>query len=362
MKFHLLFVGTKFIINESLREYATRKIEQKVEFLSSVSYFKDGDNRLFLHLEKELHSDTRLFIVASKQNFTTVGKLLCTVTSDNQILKESMLIPSNAAIFEERSYVIEHEQSVVNVLQLDEQQEMPQILIENESAKAMMHLFDEERESALALLNPLAQMYDVALNVEKIVEGWLIVEAASKKYGDISKFLSAAKQLMPQKVIAAANIMAYIIDVLSRHSKKIAFAESCTGGLLSYYLTRNNGASKILEGSLVTYSNELKENWLAVTHEALESEGAVSAEVVKQMSEGVISVSHADYSISVSGIAGDGGGTEFKPVGTVYIGVRGPKGHKEVHLRLKGDRNYVQHQSVLYAVKMLLELDKDIFF
>ena len=156
--------------------------------------------------------------------------------------------------------------------------------------------------------------------------------------------------------------MAYIIERLSAANKRVSFAESCTGGLLSYYFTKNNGASTILDGALVTYSNSLKENWLAVSHEVITKEGAVSAEVVQEMSEGALNVSDADYALSISGIAGDGGGTELKPVGTVFIGVRSKTQHKEVHLHLQGDRNYVQHQSALHAIKMLILIDKEMFF
>jgi nicotinamide-nucleotide amidase len=80
------------------------------------------------------------------------------------------------------------------------------------------------------------------------------------------------------------------------------------------------------------------------------------------MSDGALNVSGADYAISISGIAGDSGGTPQKPVGTVYIGVRSKTEHRQEHLSLHGDRNYIQHQSVLFAIKMLLLIDKEIFF
>ncbi|MBL6973982.1 MAG: CinA family protein, partial [Sulfurimonas sp.] len=206
------------------------------------------------------------------------------------------------------------------------------------------------------------QMHEVSFEVITIIEGWLRVEIESKKYGNISNFIDSAKQLLPKKLISAPDIIGHIIEVLDANQRKVTFAESCTGGLLSYYFTSHNGASKILDGSLITYSNDLKDNWLAVEHDALEEFGAVSSQVVEQMSEGAISVSHADYALSVSGIAGDTGGSESKPVGTVYIGVRSKTAHQEVHVHFNGDRNYVQHQSALYAIKMLVTIDKDVFF
>ncbi len=362
MKLHLLFIGNKFIYNRSLKEYIIRKVEKKTDFISSITFFKENDKSLFLYLEKELNSIDKIVIVTTKKNFSTIGKLICTVTSDNQILNENMLIPSKASVFESGSYLLEYKNSLTNVIHMDEMQPFPEILLENYYSKAIVHIFEEDKESAVAILNPIAQTNDVEIDVVNIIDGWLRVDILSKKYGDISNFISSSKKLLSSKLIPASNIVKYIIEMLSQKQKKLTFAESCSGGLLSYYFTKNNGASKILDGSLVTYSNELKENWLAVDHEIIEKFGAVSNEVVEQMSDGAMNVSHGDYAISISGIAGDGGGTDYKPVGTVHIGIRTKKMHKEFHLSLEGDRNYVQHQSVLFAVKMLVLSDKEMFF
>ncbi|OHE08944.1 MAG: damage-inducible protein CinA [Sulfurimonas sp. RIFOXYD12_FULL_33_39] len=362
MKLHLLLIGNKFIYNSSLREYIIRKIEQKADFINSITFFKESDNSLFLYLEKELNSVNKYIIITTKQHFSTIGKLICTVTSDNQILKDGTLIPSNSSIFENNGYLLFYKESVTNVLYMDEMEKMPELLLNFEDSKATLHLFEEDRESAIAMLSTIAQTYDVKIDVVTIVDEWLRVDIRSKKYGNISKFINSAKQLLPKKIIASANLISYVIDRLYSYNKKIAFAESCSGGLLTYYFTKNNGASKILEGSLVTYSNGMKENWLGVNENTLQKHGAVSSEVVLEMSEGVMNVSSADYTISISGIAGDGGGSEYKPIGTVYVGVRSKTEHRESRLNLSGDRNYIQHQSVLFAVKMLLLMDKEMFF
>lgn len=362
MKLKVLFIGNKFVYNETLREYALRNIRQNVDFISSITYFRENDNSLFLHLEHELNTSTHLIIITTKQTFTTTGKLICTVTSDNQVLKENMLIPQRASAYEEGSYFLEYKDSKTNVIHFDEMQKMPPILLEAVVSKALIHVFEEERENCIALLTPLAQTNDVTIEVITLIDGWLRVDIASNKFGNISNFITTAKKLLSNKLIAASNIILYIIDVLQKNNKKITFAESCTGGLMTYYFTKENGASKVLDGSLITYSNELKENWIAVEHKLLERYGAVSAEVVEHMSEGALNVSNADYAIAISGVAGDTGGTEYKPVGTVYVGVRSKESHKEHHLFLHGDRNYVQHQSVLYGIKSLILLDKELFF
>ena len=362
MKLHLIFIGNKFVSNTPLREYVLRQIEQGSQFIDSITYFKESDNSLFLYLENELNSGNKIIVITTKKNFATVGKVICTATSDNQILKEGMLIPQKATLYEDRTYLVEHENSVINVIQMEEAQEMPEVLIQSTIVNATVHIFEEDKSSIESMLAPIAQIYEVQFTVIENVDGWFSVEIESNKYGEISNFIAASKKLLPNKLIASSSISNYIIERLSSQGKKVSFAESCTGGLLTYYFTKENGASKILDGSLVTYSNALKENWLAVSHDVLESVGAVSFDTVREMSEGVLNVSNADYALSISGIAGDTGGTPEKPVGTVYIGVRSKEKHKEEHLIFSGDRNYIQHQSVLYAVKMLILLDKETFF
>lgn len=362
MKLHVILIGNKFIYNQNLKEYVLRKIEQKVDFVESVIFFKESDNSLFLYIEKELNTQNKIIIITTKQTYTTVGKLICTATEDNQVLKNGVLIPQKATLFQEKTYLLEHANAMINVLQIDEGEEMPEVLMFNEHVHATCHVFEEDKNTTLAILNPIAQSFDVNLTVVEEVYGWLRIDVTSNKYGNISKFTDSAKQLLPKNLIVSSNIMEYIIERLAASQKKITFAESCTGGLLSYLLTQNNGSSSVFNGSLITYSNILKENWLAVSADILEDRGAVSSEVVNEMSDGALNVSDADYALSVSGIAGEGGGTELKPVGTVYIGVRTKTVHKEERLHFNGDRKYIQAQSALYAVKMLLLIDKNTFF
>ncbi len=362
MKKQLLFVGDKFITNKPLQRYILREVEQKAGQPDAIFFFQESDNSLFLHLEKEMPSGCSLIIVTTKNSFAVVGKLLSTVTADNQVLKDQMLIPSQTQVYEENTYLISHDKSLVNVMMVTEGMQLPKVLIAEEQRSAIIHLFEEDEQSARALLEPLAQTYDVRLQFTTLVDGWLQLHIQSRKHGNIANFISSSKQLMPQKIIAASNIALYMIEQLMHHQKKLTFAESCTGGLIASFFTKESGASNVFEGSLVTYSNALKSNWLAVSDLKLEQLGAVSAEVVEEMTEGAINVSYADYAIAVSGIAGPDGGTEFKPVGTVYVGVRSQaKSHVE-HLQLHGDRNYIQDQSMLHAVKMLLLLDKSVFF
>ncbi len=133
----------------------------------------------------------------------------------------------------------------------------------------------------------------------------------------------------------------------------ISFAESCTGGRIVAAFTAVSGASSILNGSCVTYSNEIKHKWLGVENKILNKFGAVSPECVAQMLEGIQKFAESDYAIAVSGIAGPTGGTEFKPVGTVYIGIKTPFSQEVFHCLFSGSREAVQEQATEFAIEKL---------
>ena len=120
------------------------------------------------------------------------------------------------------------------------------------------------------------------------------------------------------------NLPHIIIKELIKRNESIVFAESCTGGLLSSQMTSISGSSKVFKGSVIAYSNELKNLLLDVPKDLLNSFGAVSAEVAESMAIGAKNKLNSDWAISVSGIAGPNGGTKSKPIGLVYITVKGP--------------------------------------
>ncbi len=116
-----------------------------------------------------------------------------------------------------------------------------------------------------------------------------------------------------------------VIKELTKRNETIVFAESCTGGLLSSSLTSISGSSKVFQGSIVSYSNELKNSLLNISKEKLTKYGAVSEEVCEAMAINVKEKLGADWAIAISGIAGPNGGSQHKPVGLVYISISGPK-------------------------------------
>jgi len=142
---------------------------------------------------------------------------------------------------------------------------------------------------------------------------------------------------------------------LRRHGARLATAESCTGGLIAAACTSLAGSSDWFERGFVTYSNEAKTEMLGVPRALIAAHGAVSAEVAGAMAEGALAYSRATWAVSVTGIAGPGGGSIAKPVGTVWIGVAAA-GEKAVATLLQagGDRAAIREVSVARALELLL--------
>jgi len=118
------------------------------------------------------------------------------------------------------------------------------------------------------------------------------------------------------------NLANKTVQKLIKKKLKIAFAESCTGGLLSSSITSISGASKVFNIGLITYSNQAKINILNVNKNIIKKYGAVSAECCEAMVKNLTKISKAQINVSVTGIAGPNGGTKNKPIGLVYIGVK----------------------------------------
>ncbi|MEA1917705.1 MAG: CinA family protein [Campylobacterota bacterium] len=362
MKTHLIYIGRNFSYDRAFQDYSRDEIEERLGQISSMNFFNESDNSLFLFLEKILLERVNIVILTTKSTFSIIGKLLCTITSDNQVLKDGILLPSHTSLYEKDSYLLNYKDAVLNIIQTATAHKLPTILIKNVNRSATIHIFEEDIVSSKILLEPLSQTYDTILYYTTIIDGWIQVNIDGTKYGNINQFIASAKQLLPSKIVGASNIVAYINERLLQNNYKISFAESCTGGLLASKFTAISGVSSVFNGSLITYSNELKSNWLAVSEENIEKFGVVSGEIVDEMSDGVMNVSDSHYAISISGIAGPDGGSEYKPVGTVYVSVRGKKQHTNQLLELHGNRTYIQEQSTLHAIKMLLLFDKETFF
>lgn len=148
-------------------------------------------------------------------------------------------------------------------------------------------------------------------------------------------------------------IEASVVELLIRSRQTVCVAESCTGGLLAKRITDVAGASQVFVGGVISYSNQLKHELLGVSKDTIQDLGAVSQRCAAEMARGARDKIRADFALSVTGIAGPGGGTEKKPVGLVYIGLAGPKNLDVKEFRFRGTREDIRSRSATSALNML---------
>jgi len=175
-------------------------------------------------------------------------------------------------------------------------------------------------------------------------------EVLEARIGDIQDCLSSFYWGRDEQTLAGV-----VLGHLRMRSQTLALAESCTGGALAAAITDVAGSSAVFRYGWVTYHNDAKVNQLGVSAETLDLVGAVSEEVAVQMALGAQSRSGSDWGIGITGIAGPDGGTDEKPVGTVYVALVGPGIQVVRHLRqyARGGRDFIRRQTVRDALDML---------
>ncbi len=151
-----------------------------------------------------------------------------------------------------------------------------------------------------------------------------------------------------------------LVDLLIENGYKISSAESCTGGMFAEHIVNVPNASKVLDMSFVTYSNESKIELLGVSVKTIEAVGVVSEEVAKEMAEGVMKKAGANVGVGITGIAGPTGATKTKPVGMVCFGICINGVTKTFTKIFSGDRTSVREQSTDFVINTLISLLKKI--
>ena len=151
------------------------------------------------------------------------------------------------------------------------------------------------------------------------------------------------------------SVAEQVVSLLASRGASLATAESCTGGLIGHRITNVPGSSSVFRGGIVAYSNAVKVSLLGVSAGLLKSHGAVSDVVAQSMAEGVMGRLETDWSVSVTGIAGPGGGTTEKPVGLVYIAVAWAVATHVAEHHFSGSRAAIKEQTADAALIQLLE-------
>ena len=206
-----------------------------------------------------------------------------------------------------------------------------------------------ERIQALDLPEDLSVGYQ-SLGVEHRVK------LKSDNLHDIERATSLMRAAFPAAYLNDEDrpLSAMLLKICQRHDLTLGCAESCTGGAVSSSIVAHPGASSVLMGGIISYANEVKRDQLGVREQTLIEEGAVSEACAKEMALGARRALNVDWTVSVTGIAGPDGGSEFKPVGTVYFAWAGPDYLDVKRHRFNGNRERVQRGATAYALLGLL--------
>jgi PncC family amidohydrolase len=150
------------------------------------------------------------------------------------------------------------------------------------------------------------------------------------------------------------NVLA-IVRQLQLRRQTLAFAESCTGGLISHWMTQLPGVSAVYRGTIIAYHEELKEELLEVSSSVIEQFGVVSIQTAGEMARGARDRCQADWALSTTGIAGPSGGDEDNPVGTVCFFIAGPQIERDARMAFSGDRQTIQKLASEWALDWLMK-------
>lgn len=179
----------------------------------------------------------------------------------------------------------------------------------------------------------------------------------------MNKYQQNLHDIFEREVIATddRSVAQVLGDLLTERELSVSCAESCTGGNIAHRITQVPGSSTYFLGSIVSYANDVKADVLGVSRNNINRFGAVSRQVVEEMAEGVARLMHTDCAIATSGIAGPHGGSKYKPVGTVWIGVKYADKVVTECLHFKGNRNEVIESATNHGMVMLINLLRDCY-
>jgi len=333
----LIFIGKEFKYKNFLQNYTLSK------YNTDTIFFFDG---VEFQIETFIKDYTELVIITNEKLYSTVSKIISTINDDVLEVKDSELLPSKVLKYATNSFLLEINETKINILKYTNY--LPEILLKNEIYK--LHVFNYDIQTTDLFVKSIFESFNMDYVIFENEGGWC--EIVIHQINDL--MLKQLKGFIPN-VIITNDIFQFLKDKLEQNNKKITFAESCTGGLIASSITKIAGSSKIFDGSVVSYANEIKSKWLGVDENVLQKFGAVSEETVQQMLLGILEISESDYAIAVSGIAGPTGGTKEKPVGTVFIGVSDKNGKFIVErLHLKGSREEVQYQTMMHSFRIFI--------
>ena len=347
----IVYIGFWVYRNERVMRYIKRTQEPFIRDISQEIYIDSVSSDIPTIFQKFIDTKKTYIIYVDEVTFPLVTKILATINLDNISANQNGIYPTLSENSQKGYFKYKINNALFNVVEIEVFEKLPNIQLESENY-GYLHIFTNKEHTEESLLK-LSSFEDVCGCIA-YTPTWF------------ECLLSSPAPILPAsfpegKRVKSDNIFKSIVEYFKSKNKQITIAESCTGGLIASKITSVSGASSIIEGTFVTYSNRIKSEWLGVSKETLIKYGAVSKECVEEMARGAKKQSKADIAIAVSGIAGPTGAVEGKPVGTVFVSVLNGDDMEVVRLHLKGDRVSIQEQTLYRAIEMLIRSEEEFF-
>ena len=350
----IVYIGHSLCQDSISMGYIERVLENHGIFAKRKQYFGTHDESLPQELMEIVSTEREVYIFCEKESYPILNRIVATLSHEAIVSDGERLYPSTASRIFDTGYSIMVGRCSLYITNISYDRA---IYFPKESL--------DTRRKVYIFANTRTKYEDIAESVTLKLGLPLPSKITPTMYmttiDEPGSLYKLEEYFGRGHYIVTKNIFTLLIEYLGSCGKSITFAESCTGGLIASAFTSVSGASAILNGSFVTYSNEIKDEWLGVRKETLARYGAVSRECVQEMADGAMRRSGADIAIAVSGIAGPTGAVPGKPVGTVYLCIIN-SGEKRVRrVFLLGDRVAIQERTLWCAVEMLIESEKGIF-
>ncbi|MCR6587840.1 CinA family protein [Campylobacter insulaenigrae] len=360
MKHLIIVIGNELIINENYMRYIYEEYKKQFLELYEIKFINKPDKELPFLLQNLTEEFKYISIFCVNEYYATIAKILATLDDDALILENDTLIPSKSNRVK-NSFLTQINECYINLLNTNITSKLPQILNKPELNYVHFCLLDIDEMSANVLLNTLTKSFEVQTNSSALLENLICIRASANQYGKLEGFLKGVFKLFNAKVFLGNNLINFVTKKLLEKNLKISFAESCTAGLCASKLAEISGISKIYEGSLITYSNRLKNAWLGVSNDTLESVGEYSDRCIYFMLKGVFKTANPDFALAISGVA-DNDDKNTKS-GTIYIGAMYKDGtFLQECIHIQGNRNYTREQACLATFCLMLKLKPEVFF
>lgn len=359
----LLILGEDIKINTPFLNYIFISYVSNFGELGDVKFIDKNDKNIIEDIINLAKYYKFITIFSSDENYHFIAKILASLNDDLLEVKfESTLVPTLATSFDKDSFLVNLNDCEINLIKATPLNKIPKFLINKKNDDLKFYIYGFKFDDVKSVFKEFEVKFNTEISLTRYSKFVIFVKAINKKFSDLNGLKDEVKNTFINRIIFDENLVQFIVHKLKNANLKLSFAESCSCGLIASKIGEISGVSEVFDGSLVTYSNEIKHLWLEVENEVLSEFGAVSKECVSQMLKGVLKTSGSNFALAISGVAGPSGGSLEMPVGTVIIGASNQQKQIVEKFLIKGDRNYIRNESVNIAFSLLLEVGNEVFF